>query len=505
MSENGWIDQELFFLWLEKLFIPHIPPHRPVLLLLDGHGSHYTPEAISKAAVEGVIVLCIPPNTTHKAQPLDVSFFAPLKRHWSSVYHSFMVENPGSVVTKLNFSSLFSKAWMKAENIINGFRKTGVCPLNKEAIECPTIETSSELPSESPSEASSICSPPNDVSSMGVSPSNSESTNNSSPPPPVCEVSGATSPLPPVIGDSDSTTPLPLTSGVSDSATPLPLTSGISDSTSPPAPFFTAEQIEKFETRYSNGYDLLIDNDYVSWLKINHPESLPGNLSLSGSVTTPSNKNEAPDRKDSESLTPVTQSLASARKVLSDMSEFLTFPPNARSSKKQKQPGAARVLTSEESLAMLLEKEKKREEEEAKVKRKQDREEKRLKREKEKEMKAKERELKAIERQQKAAEKAALIEERKQQREARKAAKPKVSKTFLTRSKTACGPQHSETSSNECTVCFGNYDDDMSDDGTPAKVWVQCTSSNCGKWMHEDCTGKDQDGRLICVCGAIFI
>ena len=34
MSENGWIDQELFFFnWLEKLFIPNIPPHRPVILL----------------------------------------------------------------------------------------------------------------------------------------------------------------------------------------------------------------------------------------------------------------------------------------------------------------------------------------------------------------------------------------------------------------------------------------------------------------------------------------
>ena len=31
MSESGWIDQELFFLWLDKLFNPQIPAHRPVL------------------------------------------------------------------------------------------------------------------------------------------------------------------------------------------------------------------------------------------------------------------------------------------------------------------------------------------------------------------------------------------------------------------------------------------------------------------------------------------
>ena len=75
MSENGWIDQELYNSWFEKLFIPSIPPHRPVIVMLDGHKSHYTPEAISLAANQGIVILCIPPNTTHATQPLDVRFF----------------------------------------------------------------------------------------------------------------------------------------------------------------------------------------------------------------------------------------------------------------------------------------------------------------------------------------------------------------------------------------------------------------------------------------------
>ena len=50
MSESGWIDQELFLYWLKRLFINHIPPQRPVLLLFDGHSSHYTPEALREAA-----------------------------------------------------------------------------------------------------------------------------------------------------------------------------------------------------------------------------------------------------------------------------------------------------------------------------------------------------------------------------------------------------------------------------------------------------------------------
>ena len=35
MSDNGWIDQELFFYWLKDLFLKQIPPERPVLLLMD--------------------------------------------------------------------------------------------------------------------------------------------------------------------------------------------------------------------------------------------------------------------------------------------------------------------------------------------------------------------------------------------------------------------------------------------------------------------------------------
>ena len=37
MSQSGWIDKELFCFWLKKLFIKQIPPHRPVILLYDGH------------------------------------------------------------------------------------------------------------------------------------------------------------------------------------------------------------------------------------------------------------------------------------------------------------------------------------------------------------------------------------------------------------------------------------------------------------------------------------
>ena len=49
LSKNGWIDQELFEGWFTNHFLKHAPLARPLLLLLDGHSSHYCPDAVRLA------------------------------------------------------------------------------------------------------------------------------------------------------------------------------------------------------------------------------------------------------------------------------------------------------------------------------------------------------------------------------------------------------------------------------------------------------------------------
>ena len=39
-SDNGWIDTELFELWLREHFLKHAVSSRPLLLILDGHKAH---------------------------------------------------------------------------------------------------------------------------------------------------------------------------------------------------------------------------------------------------------------------------------------------------------------------------------------------------------------------------------------------------------------------------------------------------------------------------------
>ena len=82
-SESGWIDSELFLVWLKKVFLKHVVSQRPILLLIDGHKSHITLEAVDICRDSDIILFCLPPHTTHALQPLDVSVFKSLKDQYS--------------------------------------------------------------------------------------------------------------------------------------------------------------------------------------------------------------------------------------------------------------------------------------------------------------------------------------------------------------------------------------------------------------------------------------
>ncbi len=103
------------------------------------YGAFYDPYTI-RFAKEHSIIFCLPPHTTNEAQPLDVSFFGPLKRHWREVCHEFYQSSPGKVLTKFTFSRLFASAWLKTttpQNICSGFRRAGVVPFDPDAIPVP--------------------------------------------------------------------------------------------------------------------------------------------------------------------------------------------------------------------------------------------------------------------------------------------------------------------------------------------------------------------------------
>ena len=136
-SKTGWVNQDLYIEWF-RFFISLIPAIRPVLLVMDGHCSHMSLEVIQLAQENDIHLLCLPSHTSHLLQPLDVGVFKSLKSFYSKACKQFMVDNPGCVVRSENLASLLAVAWSQSVtplNIMSGFRKSGIYPLNPGVID----------------------------------------------------------------------------------------------------------------------------------------------------------------------------------------------------------------------------------------------------------------------------------------------------------------------------------------------------------------------------------
>jgi hypothetical protein len=135
VSPNGWTTDEIGLRWLQKVFIPSSQVRkvgRYRLLILDGHGSHLTPEFDRICTQADIIPFCMPPGSSHLLQPLDIGCFGPLKRAYGGLVEGRM---------RLGYSHIdkhdFLKAYMKAhcniftpQNIQNSFAAAGIRPLN---------------------------------------------------------------------------------------------------------------------------------------------------------------------------------------------------------------------------------------------------------------------------------------------------------------------------------------------------------------------------------------
>ncbi len=137
LSDKGWITRDIFKSWFMEHFLLYAPAARPLLLLLDGHSSHYSPEMIRMASDNKILIFALPPHTTNLTQPLDKSAFSALKVSWRHTCHRFYVRHPGRVITHYDFSSLLSEAWSSAmtlKNVVSGFQTTGVCPFDRNVV-----------------------------------------------------------------------------------------------------------------------------------------------------------------------------------------------------------------------------------------------------------------------------------------------------------------------------------------------------------------------------------
>ncbi|XP_014677801.1 PREDICTED: tigger transposable element-derived protein 6-like isoform X2 [Priapulus caudatus] len=135
--KSGWMQVDIFVRWFRH-FIQQsgATVENKVLLILDGHATHtQNLEVIDLARANGVYIVSIPPHTSHKLQPLDVSFMRPLSTFYTQEVERWLRDHPGRCVTIYQVAALFTEAYLKSATALtarNGFRKTGIFPLNRD-------------------------------------------------------------------------------------------------------------------------------------------------------------------------------------------------------------------------------------------------------------------------------------------------------------------------------------------------------------------------------------
>ena len=113
-------------------FVKHTNPtaDHPVLLILDGHSKHAKSlTLIHLVRTCHVTIICLPPHTTHRLQPLDVSFMKSLHMYIDQVIIKWLRNHPGHVVTQFQLAAIFGEAYVKAATMhtaMNSFRRTRI-------------------------------------------------------------------------------------------------------------------------------------------------------------------------------------------------------------------------------------------------------------------------------------------------------------------------------------------------------------------------------------------
>ena len=134
VSKNGWTTNEIGLWWLKSHFIPNIGKRvgKYCLLVLDGHGSHLTPEFDRICEENDIIAICMPSHASHLLQPLDVGCFSVLKRLYGGAV-STMMRNGVNSIDKEDFLELIAdarKGAFKTSTVQNSFLATGLAPFD---------------------------------------------------------------------------------------------------------------------------------------------------------------------------------------------------------------------------------------------------------------------------------------------------------------------------------------------------------------------------------------
>lgn len=151
-TKHGWIDSETFSDWFESSFLPHARRlNGKKVLLGDNLASHLNANVVRLCEENDIVFTCLPPNSTHLLQPLDVAFFRPFKSAWRSILTAWKLKNPkNNCVPKEQFPYLLRSALEKMDSVkgkqdeaepnaikrilAKGFEATGIYPFSPQKV-----------------------------------------------------------------------------------------------------------------------------------------------------------------------------------------------------------------------------------------------------------------------------------------------------------------------------------------------------------------------------------
>lgn len=145
-THHGWMDAQTFGDWFVSTFLPHAKRLEGRKVLLgDNLSSHFTNDVLRLCAENNISFVCLPRNSTHITQPLDVGFFRPFKIAWRAVLTRWKAANKLSTsIDKKDFPHLLNATLLEMENKIVGgaikknliasFKATGIAPLDPNSV-----------------------------------------------------------------------------------------------------------------------------------------------------------------------------------------------------------------------------------------------------------------------------------------------------------------------------------------------------------------------------------
>ena len=118
LTPNGWSCNALGLDWLTNVFDRYTREksgNRRRLLIVDGHSSHVNLAFINACDRLCILLMILPPHTTHRLQPLDVSLFRPLATYYTNGLNKMLFDSLGLVLmSKRRFFQVFWPAWRQA-------------------------------------------------------------------------------------------------------------------------------------------------------------------------------------------------------------------------------------------------------------------------------------------------------------------------------------------------------------------------------------------------------